>query len=772
MASTLNNMGNVSWERGELDRAAQYYQRGLEVRQRLGSGNLLVAGSLNNLGLVAWRRGELTRAAQYYQRALEIKEKVAPASRSEAKSLSNLGNLALEQGELERAEYFHRRALDLWDRLAPQSLYSAGNLMGLGNVARHRGELAQAMDYHQRALEIKERLAPGSRWVAASLTNLGNVAEDRGDTQQSADYHRRALKIWQKLTVGSLHVAESLNQLGKVARDQEEVELATTYFDRSIEALENQVGKLGGSQDVKGGYQARFRHLYRDSLELRLAINQPEDAFAILERSRARSFLALLAQRDLTFPIPEKLMRARRSLAVRYDRTLHQLAKLNPATATEKMAELRQELARLQRQRADMVERVRRDLPQFAALQYPQPLTFREVQEILDPGTVMLSYSVGKEQTDLFVIMPSGDLETETLAVGERALKRQVELFRDRIRESVSGSFRNGYRGPGHGLYETLIAPVAPRLEHADRILIIPDGPLHRLPFAALIRDADEGDERPAKDWQYLVEWKPIHSALSATVYAQLKKARRPPDESLQQASSTTLVAFGDPLYPGEEKPRADFYVRAAAERGFDFSPLPYTRQEVDRIAGLFARSEVYLGAEATEEQAKAVGRETRILHFATHGRLDDAFPLNSFLALSIPKTFTGGRDNGLLQVWEIFERLRLDADLVVLSACDSGLGKEQGGDGLIGLTRAFQYAGARSVAASLWSVDDLTTAELVVRFYRHLRVGKPQGEALRAAQVELMRGPITVERNGKLIAKDASAPYYWAAFQIYGDWR
>ncbi len=206
-----------------------------------------------------------------------------------------------------------------------------------------------------------------------------------------------------------------------------------------------------------------------------------------------------------------------------------------------------------------------------------------------------------------------------------------------------------------------------------------------------------------------------------------------------------------------------------------DFPPLPYTRREIEGIAGLYPSEAVrtYLGAEATEERAKSFGRETRILHFATHGGVDDRFPLDSFVALTIPEEHAGERDNGLLQAWEIFERVRLDADLVVLSACRSALGKELGGEGLIGLTRAFQYAGARTVAATLWSVADRATAELMIRFYRHLRDGKPKDAALRAAQIDLISDPIQVrDETGQTVAMDASAPYYWAAFQLIGDWQ
>jgi CHAT domain-containing protein len=166
------------------------------------------------------------------------------------------------------------------------------------------------------------------------------------------------------------------------------------------------------------------------------------------------------------------------------------------------------------------------------------------------------------------------------------------------------------------------------------------------------------------------------------------------------------------------------------------------------------------LGAEATEERAKAIGKDVRYLHFATHGLLDEQSPLSSALALTPPGDAAEGRDNGLLQAWEIFERVRLDADLVVLSACQTGLGKEMGGEGLVGLTRAFQYAGARSVLASLWSVADTSTADLMTKFYSFLRHGRSKDDALRRAQVALIK------------SAEYSDPFYWAPFVLTGDWR
>jgi CHAT domain-containing protein len=269
------------------------------------------------------------------------------------------------------------------------------------------------------------------------------------------------------------------------------------------------------------------------------------------------------------------------------------------------------------------------------------------------------------------------------------------------------------------------------------------------LPFCALLRTRN----------QYLVEWKPIHTVVSATVYAELKNARS------HEAKPIELVALGDPQYPGNTKKRNDRTddpdLRAATERGLTLSPLLFSRAEVDGITSLFpGRTKKYLGLEATEERAESIGMDVRYIHFAVHGILDNRLPLNSALVLTIPERITEGQEDGLLQAWKVFEQVHLDADLVVLSACNTGLGEELNGEGLIGLTRAFQYAGARSILASMWSVDDLRTMELMKHFYQGLVGGKTKDEALQSAQI------------GLLHAQPSSSPYYWAAFSLTGDWR
>jgi CHAT domain-containing protein len=284
----------------------------------------------------------------------------------------------------------------------------------------------------------------------------------------------------------------------------------------------------------------------------------------------------------------------------------------------------------------------------------------------------------------------------------------------------------------GTRLYRLLLEPLEPLLAGAPRLVVAPDGPLHHLPFAALLRP--EGARRP----RYLAHWKPLEIAASITAWAELAGRRADP--------AGRLVVFADPA-PSRRVPGV---TRGGDE---DWPRLPESRREAERLAQLAgSTTRLFIGADATEAAAKRSGSGTRHLHFATHAFLDPVSPLDSALVLAPSPAQGVARDNGLLQAWEVVQDLRLDADLVTLSACESGAGAVVADEGMLGLTRAFQIAGARAVVASLWKVSDRETMELMARFYSELMRGAPADEALRAAQIAA-----------------ASHPSAWAAFQLYG---
>ncbi|MEM7357227.1 MAG: tetratricopeptide repeat protein, partial [Acidobacteriota bacterium] len=579
-ANTTTNLGVLALTRGHLEEASKYYRRALEIRQAIAPESLETAASWSNLGIVAMEQGDLAVAARYYRKALDIRRKVAPESIDLTNSLTTLGMLARRRGETREALARGHEALQILERIAPDSPEVASTLSSLGLAAWQHGDLAQAWDFTSRALSrhpadapdtidratffnnaamialdlgkleaaeehglralaLYRRFAPGGLKMAATLFNLGQVAARRETLEEAWRYHHQALQIRQQLAPDSLLPAESLNLIAKLNRARGHHNDVSGPFERSITTLERQVGKLGGTQHRREGYRARYELLYRDFIAHLIDRRAWEEAFDVLERFRARSFLAMLAERDLGFDreAPEPLRRARRRIAVQYDRVQDQLAQLSPVLAGEKTEDLLRQLEALRRERDDVAVATREASP-AGRTQPLQILTLAEARAVLDPGTVALSYSVGKQRTTLFVLRSDGDLESHTLTIDRDDLERQVELFRRLIQQqappAATGTEAADREDLGAQLYAALVRPAEARVTNARRLLIIPDGPLHMLPFGAL-QDA-EG--------RYLVTRAALHTALSMTVYAQQLEART----ADRQAATFDFVAFGDPL--------------------------------------------------------------------------------------------------------------------------------------------------------------------------------------------------------------------------------
>jgi CHAT domain-containing protein/Tfp pilus assembly protein PilF len=781
----LSNLGVISSLRGDLEAAENYYDQALVVIRKTAPDSLDMATVLTNLGGLAKSRGDLEAAFGYYQEALEIKNRLAPESLAVAGSLHNLGAVLREQLRFEESRSYYTSAWQIRRKLSDSNLDLAASLRDMGYVARDTGNISLARRYFEKALAIQRKQALEGLQAATTLSALGELSSRSGELREAIRHHEAALSIRRRISPGSFDEASSLFFLARIHLALGEETQSLDLMRSALRSLQEQAVRVGDSADAKGGFNASAAEIYRFAIQLAVRRRENAWAFSSLEQFRAQGFLAYLAEKDLdlTGDIPPELELRRARLAVELDRAATDFHRPDTVSRLGAGEDRSARQRRLERERNDVARSIRRACPRLASLQYPQPVDASRARSALDAGTVLLSYLIGEKEAVLFILSRDDDLHVQTLPIGESELRQRIGRFRGLTAEARPGTELGELRLAelhrlSKELYNLLVGPAADRIERADRVLIVADGPLHYLPFAALVREAP--DEGGHSHDQYLAEWKPFHSVLSATVYAEIEKDRRGPTKP-QVGSPLLLNAFGDPQFPpglnGKEPEEiSDIRVRSAVRRGIlRFEPLPSTRQEVEGIASLFPPEQVaiFLGAEATEERAKAIGKSARILHFATHARLDDRFPLNSALVLTMPKGFPEDRDNGLLQVWEIFEKVRLDADLVVLSACDTGLGEEQGGEGLIGLTRAFQYAGARTVIASLWSVQDQATSELMIRFYKHLRSGQTKDEALRQAQMELIHGPIEVlNKKGERALLDASAPYFWAGFQVYGDWQ
>ena len=400
VAGRLNNLGILAFDRGDLVAAEEFYRRSLAIKEKLAANSLSVALTLNNLGLVAKERGDLAAADEFYRRSLAIKEKLAADTLTVTLTLINLGEVAMIRGDQIEAEEFFKRSLAILEKVAPGSLTLAGALTALGQVAEAQGNLAGAEELFRRSLAIKERLAPESLGVAASLTNLAGVSKKRGDLAAAEASLEAALTLRRRLAPGSAGESEVLFRLGLLAREASRQEVAADYFQRAVSALEAQTGRLGGADEVRSGFSAQYAGYYREYVDLLVELNQGANAFNVLERSRARSLLAMLAERDLVFAadLPGDLGRERTLVNADYDRTQSAIARLSPAKDAAEIERLLARLRELRDKREQITQTIRKASPRFASLQYPQPLDLDGAQESLDTGTALLSYCVTKDQ--------------------------------------------------------------------------------------------------------------------------------------------------------------------------------------------------------------------------------------------------------------------------------------------------------------------------------------------------------------------------------------
>ncbi len=758
-AKTLNNLGIVAVRRGDLASAETYYQQALTINERRGAARSLNI-NLFNLADIAYARGDYRTGIALLRRALANFQRQAPEGLRVAQTRATLAGMLLDDGQVDEALELYGQAMADYERLAPESVDAALAIIGFGDAARLRGDYEVAQARFTDVLERRRAVAPISVGVAEARQYLARVELDRGDDPAAETHLVQARRIYEQVAPGSVAHAQTLHALAGVSDRRGDTAATLAAYEQAAAAIEAQTRRLGGADDTRSLFGDRYSIIFKDYIQRLLDAGRPAEAFGVLERYRARSLLALLAERDLGLDkaLPDDLAADRRRLARAYDEaqdTLLELAESN-APATE-LDQVRRRLTEIKAQRDALAARLRGANGQLADLERPQPASVADLQSDLEPGTVVLSYSVGSERSALLVVSRER-FDVVPLAIGDADLREQVRRFRFLI-ESGRGDRTPGdaLLTAGATLYDWLVRPTETVTE-VTRYLIVPDGPLHALPFSALVRRDAAGEE-----WQYLVERVPVHKTLSLTFHAR-QAAGTPPEPS--EAGAVDVVLFADPAIEGE----GDTGTNAPGRE-----PLPYSREEVAGIAELFGeRSLVFAGAEATERAARSAAGQARYLHFATHSVVDEVMPLDSALVLS-PGT---GTENGLLQAWEIFEDVTTPARLVVLSSCDSALGRETAGDGLIGLTRAFHYAGARSVAGTQWAVADRSTAVLMRAFYERLADGAAIDEALRDAQLSLLRGEGGAKATGWL-QRVAGAlagtpglyrhPYHWAAFELSG---
>jgi CHAT domain-containing protein/tetratricopeptide (TPR) repeat protein len=745
MASTLNNLGSVAADRGDLARAEELYQQALAIDEKLAPNSLRVAGTLNNLGSVAADRGDLARAEELYQQALAIFENLAPNSLEMASTLNNLGSVAYSRGDLVHAEQLFQQALAIFENLAPNSLQVARTLNNLGTVALNRGDLAVAEQLYQQALAIYEKLAPNSLQVARTLNNLGNVASNRGDLARAEELYQQALAIFEQLAPNSLQVASTLQNLAILARQQKNYPQAQRYLARALEIYETQRATIP-DPETKTAFAERYFNAYTLQAQLALDQQQPQQAALALERSRARTLAELMFTRAL--PVPTNAPQALKDLIAQQEQLqrdflllARQQRQTDPSDkdALQRLQAMSRELADRQRQ---LDRQLREQFPAYADLLNPQPPNLKQLQAALDATTVLLYHAFADKEL-LIVAVSRQAVKGYRVKVDPRTLEKDLAEFQRVVAKPPlerTASERRKLLALGQRLYATLIKPAEPSLKNATTVLLCPEGALNQLPWGALIVAVDK-QGRPT----YWVERAALGITLSAGVYLQAKAVRPAP-------RGVAIAAVSQ--YSRQQAAQASTVAQLARRSGGALGDLPAVKQEVAQLRRELSKLGVVIAQEsnATPARARQMALGARVVHFACHARADNVDPLGSGLLLS-----PAGSDEGLLTAADVVSKWRLRADVVMLSACETAAGQVRRYEGMYGLARAFLFAGSRSVGASLWRVEDVSTARLMGAFYRGYASGVPKAEALRRAQVELLR------------RQEYSDPYYWSAFILIG---
>ena len=790
LSGTLVNLGNIGFTRGDLRTAQTYYRRALTIDERVAPDSVEVATDLNNLGEVAWSRGDVASAHDFHARSLAIRQRLAPESLEVANSLANLGAVFRARGDATAALAHLERALAIQERIAPDSPSVGHSHQKLGEVAYVGGDIPRAYDHFSRALAIRQRLGQDSMDAAESLDDLGRVLRARGDLAAAADSVNRAYRIRERLGPQSLHLAGSLQHLGDMAVAEARFSEALPLFERAVSIVEGQRWEVS-STDGRSLMLAQNSAAYAGLLRTHLALGDVASAFATAERARARSLLDLLseARTEIRQGVDPALLERLRSLQHGLNATANRQARLSTERNKEQEAAINAELDAVLIRFREVQAQIRVASPRYDALTEPRPLGAREIQQqVLDKETMLLEYALGEEVSHLFAVT-TASVQAFTLparAVIEQAARRMYELLSARQpvpgespgqRKARIAAADTRFPEAAAALSAIVLGPVADGLVY-ERLLIVADGALQYIPFAALPdpRAGKSGSSGAAG--QPLVLNHEIISLPSASVLAVLRREH----EGRRQAGKLVAV-LADPVFdaddarlrkagldrgrrPDRSALPADLQRTAATTRLVDergtLSRLPFTREEADAIVALAPANQRLRAADFDASRATATSPELsgyRIVHLATHGFLNAERPELSGLVLSLVDERGAARD-GWLRLHDIYN-LNWSADLVVLSACQTALGKEIHGEGLVGLTRGFMYAGAQRVLASLWNVNDSGTARLMAEFYQGLLArGLRPAAALRAAQVEMMKRP------------QWRAPFYWAGFVLQGEWR
>lgn len=798
-AATYSHIGAVYYSLGEMQIALDYYEKALPLYRAVGdqSGE---SSALNNIGSVYESLGEKQKALDNYNKALTLDR--ATGNRSDkANTLSNIGGVYESSRDTHKALEYYEQAL-LLSRTVGDRRTEATTLNSIGNAYSYLGEKLKALDYYAKALPIF-RAVENRTGEAMTLNNIGVVYHDLGEKQKALDYYKNALRL-NRGDEDRRGEASTLFNFASLESGTGNLVEALSKIEDAISIIESLRTKIG-SHALRISYFATVQKYYEFYIDLlmRLHKQKPSEnyvgkALEASELSRARGLLELLSEANVNIRqgVDEKLLETERNLQQRISaRTDARIRLLNSKHTQEQEDKINKEIKELTDEYEKTEAQIRTTSPRYAALAQPQPLTLTDIQKkVLDKDTILLEYALGAERSYLWVVTQDS-IESYELPKGE-TINNAARAFNKTISKRPTAATKKEYATAAQTLSDILLKPAADHLQNNKRLLIVGDGVLQYIPFAALPKPSSNSQvpssklknsvQRTAYSVRLLVADHEIISLPSASTIAVLRD-----EKNVRTKNAKEIMVVADPVFETSDlRLKKDTQTNsetktvsptATKDRSFQTflrslnlnnettvespQPIPrlsYTRREALTIAALVPKtqSKIYLDFDANYANATNLeAGQYRFIHFGTHGLLNSEQPELTGILFSMVDEKGNPQPQSLLRLGEIYN-LKLPVELVVLSGCQTAIGKEIKGEGLVGLTRGFMYAGSPRVVASLWKVDDAMTAEVMKHFYEAMLGAKrlAPAAALRQAQKEMLRQKIE--------------PFYWAAFIMQGEWR
>jgi len=748
-----NNIGLYHWKRSDYSNAIKHFQTALEIagRNRLEYDK---SDCMTNLGLVYSEFGDYENAKDYIASAMEVDAKAKDAYNlavdynNYGMIQKNIGLSSLQMGHVYAAIESYGKSYDLAKEISNKNIQCIASA-NLGEAFSSLNQCFKAIFYFNTALILASEL--GNTELEGQINNnLGRSYLNLAQIDAAMAYFHEAIRFALSGPYAN-QLWEAYSGLGQCYEARHDAPRAMNCYFKSIDIVDSirskillETYKIGFSRN-KLKVNDRLIHLIWDNKSTRPYPDAENDIFNQIEKIKARSFLECLSESSID--VLENMDDVRRKeLLDSSGRT----SSLSFELANQKAdAALRQDigkkLAREEENYFRLMSNSRTDHPALASLISPRPAKLKDVQNALtDEHTALVDYYLGDSRSFLIYISHKS-IEIHPLpsrAEIEKLVAPYIKLLSSRRKDDLDG------RKAGKRIFRLLLSGLGwERQSSIDNLIVIPDGILNFLPFETLIV------ERPDQPDQYLISGYAISYAPSASVLIMLKEMEP------KIWPYRGILALGNPNYAGaRENIRLSFGIKAGDYNKFanSLSPLPFSEEEIEAITAFFPQDQrkIFLGNQAREDLLKDSSRSAyQIIHLACHGIIDESVPYRSSLILS-PNHSTG--DDGILHAWELYN-LKLKANLVVLSACQTGSGAIEKAEGVLGLTRIFFYAGANSILSTLWTISDKSTVFFMRSFYENLSLGYSKAQALRSAKIAMMNSSY-------------SDPYYWAGFVLSGN--